>query len=171
MVAVVTGGAQGIGKGIAIALLNEGAKVVIADIAKGAAYKFVDEAEDMVGEDLCHFIECGVRDSAALNKMLDDAKEWGGRLDIVVNSAGIFSKESKDAKSVLLSNLVHRVESTYKAIDLMSKQKGGKGGLVVNLSSISGLRIDKVSPFYTASESGIVAFTRSFGLWPYIEQD
>lgn len=169
--AVVTGGAQGIGKAVAKALLKEQCKVIICDIAEIQAEQFVNEMKDDFGEDSCHFIKCDVRDTDALEKMLEDAKAQNGRLDIVFNNAGIFSKDTNDARNLIVTNLVHTVVSTYKAIELMSVKNGGNGGVVVNHSSFAGLKIEKVSAFYTASETGIVNFTRAFGLWPYAQDD
>lgn len=168
LVAVVTGGAQGIGRRITEELLIAGCKVVILDFDDIKATLFQNDAwRNNHGDDELRFINCDVRDQKALYDALEEAKKWKGRLDVLVNNAGIFTKDTHNNANMIKIKLVATIDATYKAIELMSKKKGGNGGDIINISALSGLRIGaEVSPAYTACESGVVAFTRALAFYP-----
>lgn len=166
MVAVVTGGAQGIGARIVQELLHGGASVVIADIDEMRANLWMNEAEQNgFGENRLRFRECDVRDAVALENTLQEAKEWKGRLDIIVNSAGIFNKQDYRARTAIQTKLCAIMDTYYMGTELMSNKKGGNGGVIVTIGATCGLRIEKGMPaFHTACETGVVAFTRAVAL-------
>jgi NAD(P)-dependent dehydrogenase (short-subunit alcohol dehydrogenase family) len=166
-VGVVTGGARGIGRSIVMELLQAGCRVVIADFDEVSADVWLnDEAhQNGFGDDKVKFIDTDVKKTEAIHKTLVEAKAWYGRLDIVVNCAGIFTKELDKARTAIETKLVASIDSTYKAIELMSKKTGNKGGVVVNISASYGLHVEKGMPaFNVAYEHGVVAFTRSIAL-------
>jgi len=172
MVAIVTGGAQGIGRQICEELLMLGCRVVVADINKDVAEQFLNDAHhNNYDEKYVKFIKCDVTRRDQLLNMMDEAYKWYNRLDILVNNAGLLSKDPMDLMTTLETKLCATVCSTYKAIKMMSTKNGGNGGNIVNISSKAGLTIEAVSPFYTASEAGVVAFTRSFSLFKHKEED
>ena len=88
-VAIVTGAASGMGRATAHLFADEGARVVVADLGSDRVAAVVDEIRSLYGEDSVLGVECDVADHAQLRSLVDDAVAWGGRLDIVVNNAGV----------------------------------------------------------------------------------
>lgn len=62
------------------------------------------------------------------------------------------------------------MHTTYTAIDFMSKQKGGRGGIVLNIASVAGIQSFFSLPAYTASKHGVIGFTHSFGVSAIIQK-
>lgn len=85
-----------------------------------------------------------------------------GHLDIVVNVAGLFNDQ--DVQRTLLVNLGGMINSTLNANRVMSKENGGKGGIVCNMSSVVGLDPMFLVPIYAATKAGIINFTRCLGV-------
>ncbi|XP_060692900.1 15-hydroxyprostaglandin dehydrogenase [NAD(+)]-like [Hemiscyllium ocellatum] len=161
-VALVTGAAQGIGKAIAEILLRNGAKVSLLDInvsrgeATKAAFGQTYGAENIL------FLPCDVTSENQLKDCFSKTLEKFQRLDIVCNNAGIFDEENWE--NCLNINLVSVIKGTYLGIQHMSKQTGGKGGVIVNIASIAGLLPFFLGPVYSASKYGVVGFTASLSL-------
>lgn len=80
-------------------------------------------------------------------------------MDILVNNAGV--NNEKNWEKTLQINLVSVISGTYLGWDYMSKQNGGEGGVIINMSSLAGLMPVAQQPVYCASKHGIVGFTRS----------
>merc|ERR1712142_802549 len=78
----------------------------------------------------------------------------------MVNNAGIGGVYEKDPELMISINLTAVIMGTIKAIEKMNKQKGGNGGLVVNIASIAGINIYPIFPTYTATKNGVNAYTR-----------
>jgi len=173
MVAVVTGGAQGIGRTIVEELIMMHCRVVIADIDELTMDMFVSEAfSNGHGDDVLKAIYCDLKQAGAVEAMLDEAHAWKGRIDIVCQCAGIFSKDPDMARKVFETKLTAIVSGTTKAIKLMESQKGAKINCIVNISSECGLKIEKVLPaFYTTCEQAVVNYTRNVAQWEYKNQD
>ena len=162
-VAIVTGGAMGIGRAIVQALLAEGAKVVIADRADAAeAATALDNAGDSVIG-----VRCDVssqRDTAA---MADAALEAFGRIDVLVNNAGIYSSltmkpfEEIDAdewRRVLEVNVIGQAMATGAVVPAMRRQGGGS---IVNLSSGTPFKGVPFMLHYVASKGAVNAMTKA----------
>lgn len=169
MVAVVTGGASGIGAEIVQELLHAGARVMIADINELNAALLMNEAHQN-GFDKVEFTDCDVRKIEALENLLVDTKLKYGRLDIIINCAGIFNKAPEMARTAIETKLVAVMISTYKGITLMSKknESNNRGGVIVNISASYGLTTERdswegIPAFAIAAETGVVSFTRSMG--------
>lgn len=157
-VCVVSGGARGLGLASVEALLAQGAKVLLTD---------VDEAEgraqaERLG-DQAAFVVQDVTDEAAWNSVLDGAIERWGRLDVVVNNAGI-AVIADIEKSALASwqktldiNLTGVYLGTQAAI---ARMKNGQGS-IINIASIEGLCGEPEIPAYNATKGGVRIFTRS----------
>lgn len=165
-VAVVTGGAKGIGLGIAERLAEAGATVLITDIDAEGAKKAADELTGKGWQ---------VRSMAADVSKEDDAKhivdvcanELGG-LDILVNNAGIYPSEPiavmppADFEKVIHVNLLGVFLTVKYASELM-KQKGG--GKIINVTSIDALHPSMVGlAHYDASKHGVWGFTKNAAL-------
>ena len=161
-VALVTGGARGIGKAIAIAFAKEGADIVIADVNQQEAEITAKEIEAMGRKALA--LSMDVTDfkkvEDALNKILDKF----GKVDILVNNAGI-TKDTLilrmgDAEwdAVLSVNLKGTFNCTKAVSRPMIKQRYGK---IVNIASIIGIIGNPGQANYAASKAGIIALTKT----------
>ena len=158
--AVVTGAAQGIGLAIARTFAQHGAKVVIGDVDAASVAHAVYELEGgAVG------VECDVTDEAAVQALIDACRSAHGSVDVLVNNAGITRDVSigkmtlDDFRAVIDVHLVGTWLATKSALAVMKEQ--GRGGAIVNLSSISG----KVGNFgqtnYSAAKAGIIGLTKA----------
>ena len=161
--AIVTGGARGIGKAIALSLLTEGAKVAIIDSDKERLAKLKKETEKRNMEVMA--IPCDITKSSEVNGMVDQVQKAFGRMDILVNNAGIIRRGTietvteEDWDRVIEVNL----KGTFnccKAVAGIMKQQGY--GRIINVSSIAGKMGDITSaPGYGPSKAGIDALTKT----------
>lgn len=157
-VCVITGGARGLGLSAAEALLAEGAKVLITDVDRAAG-----EAEAKRLGSNAMFLAQDVTDAAQWNTVLDAAIAKWGRLDVLVNNAGVAAildietMTPENWRRTLDVNLNGVMLGTQAAIARM-KQAGGS---IVNIASIEGLLGDGGLPSYNASKGGVRIFTRS----------
>lgn len=165
-VAVVTGGASGMGKAIVELFVKEGAKVVCAD------YNF-EGAEDVVNElnkeypGFAVAIKADVSVQEENEAMIDKAVEEFGKLDILVNNAGIMdgfepvSRTEVDRFKKILEVNTHSVfYSMRKAIPIFEEQGHG---VIVNNASIAGLVGAHAGVSYTASKHAIIGMTKNTG--------
>src|SRR5690606_22943412 len=148
-VAVVTGAAQGIGRACAERLLAEGANVVIGDINE---QRLIETAREIGAPDRVAALVADVSVKAQVDALVARAAETFGRLDIMVNNAGIcpivpfldVTEETYD--KVLAVNLKGAFLGTQAAARQMIAQ--GEGGVIINMSSInSGLANPNVAPY------------------------
>ncbi len=161
-IAVVTGASQGLGKAIAIALAKSGAKV--ACIARNAEKLAATVAAITEAGGIAEACPCDVRESAAVDKLMNDINEKWGRIDILVNNAGvtrdtlvpIMTDEQWD--EVIATNLRGPFLFARAASRLMMRQRYGR---IINMSSISGLMGNAGQCNYSASKAGLIGFTRS----------
>ena len=169
--AIVTGGAAGIGKAIALALANEGADVAIADIQDAKAEAVAEAIETMGRRGLA--IRCDVSDSTQVDAMVAQvADTWGG-LDIVVNNAAIISPglfwelSDDDWHKIIRTNLDSVFFCSRAAARVMIRQ--GRGGRIISMSSIHATLSEPSAGSYTAAKGGIEAFSRTMAteLAPY----
>ena len=162
-VAVVTGGAAGIGRETAVALARKGvASIALADIddiggAETAALVRLEGAD-------ARFLQVDVSDPAALSLLFAQAQHDFGLIDIVFNNAGVVSGEPAwpetslaRLKHVIDVNLAGVVFGTRLAIEAMR----GDGGVIVNTASAAAVHHLHEDPVYTATKAAIVAFTQS----------
>ncbi|CAL8365495.1 unnamed protein product [Lota lota] len=158
-VAVVTGAAQGLGRGIAEILLKNGAKVALLDVAEGTGNTLKESLDGQYGPDRALFIRCDVQSQGQFKAAIQKAVETFGRLDIFCNNAGI-ANESDWEKAVSV-NLMGVIRGSYLALEHMNKLSGGQGGVIINVSSLAGLGPFPGAPVYTATKHGVVGFTRA----------
>ena len=155
-VAIVTGGASGIGKTICEKLDCEGAEVVIADVDKK---KGVELSEEIGAE----FKHCDVSDKENVENIIEETVEQFGKLDIMVNNAGIGSTNSieemdeEEWKNILSIDLDGVMYGTKAAVPYLKETEG----TVLNTASIYGLVGDVGATAYNAAKGGVVNFTRS----------
>ncbi|MBV1917305.1 MAG: SDR family oxidoreductase [Sphingomonadaceae bacterium] len=154
-VAIVTGGASGIGAATVERLSSEGAKVMIADLGEPA-----DTNRDV------KFMRTDVSSEAQVNALVEaTVKEWG-QLDIMVNNAGIGSLSSTPDTDPETWEKIFAVNSTgvFLCCRAAIPHMREKGGAIVNTASISGLFGDYFMPAYNASKGAVVNYTRSLAL-------
>ena len=161
-VAIVTGGASGIGLAIAKALLGDGWKLIIADLAQGPLDAARAELERL-GPDATKCVIMDVADEASVIAGLDGCEDGFGPVRGLVNSAGIgrdmpFFDTSVDVfRKVLDINLVGTFTVAREAGKLM---RAHGGGAIVNIASISGQRGNLGRSAYGASKGGVITLTQ-----------
>ncbi|OIP31877.1 3-oxoacyl-[acyl-carrier-protein] reductase [bacterium CG2_30_54_10] len=160
---VVTGSARGIGYEIALVLGQEGYSVVLSDVNAEGLEKSRQAMENQGISVLAVAANVSKADDA--DHLIEESEKWKGRLDVVVNNAGItrdglimkMTEEAWDA--VLNVNLKGTFLVSRAASRFMVKQKSG---VVINIASVIGLMGNSGQSNYAASKAGIIAFTRSF---------
>jgi len=161
-VAFITGGARGIGRAIAGAFAGLGCNVVIADIDADAAGQ---TAEDMrnTGVD-SHAVRIDVSSGESVSAAFRSAMEKFGRIDILINNAGItrdglvLRMKEEDWDAVLNINLKGVFLCSKEAIRIMSRQKYGR---IVNIASVVAFMGNPGQANYSASKAGIVGLTKT----------
>lgn len=165
-VAIVTGGAQGIGKVICCTLAKEGAHVVVCDVNEKAAQATTEEIK---GKNLNAItVKADVSCANEVNLMVKDVLDKLGRIDILVNNAGIcfltpleeITEEEWDR--VMDVNLKGTFLCSQAVLRVMMTQKSGK---IVNIASISG-KVGGIltGAHYSASKAGVICLTKSLAL-------
>ncbi|XP_070556714.1 15-hydroxyprostaglandin dehydrogenase [NAD(+)]-like [Ptychodera flava] len=166
-VALVTGGASGIGKAIVEILLRKEAKGVgIVDIDPINGQEVAASLQKTFGDERIVFVTCDVTSDEELKSAFEDVKTKFGRLDIVCNNAGICN-EYQPAKTIA-TNLTSVITGTYLAVEFIGTQNGGNGGVVINTGSIRGFTSNPHAPVYTATKYGVVGFSRAAAKEPNI---
>ncbi len=161
-VAIVTGGGQGIGKGILLSLASAGVNVVAADINQEAAAKASREAESLGVKAIS--CEVNVVEADSVEKMVSVTMDAFGRIDHLVNNAGItrdgLLMKMDDAawKAVIDVNLNGTYLCSRMVIRPMIKQRYGR---IVNISSVVGAMGNVGQTNYAASKAGVVGFTKA----------
>lgn len=163
-VALVTGGARGLGFGIAKMLAAEGAKVVISDLDETAGLAAAESIGQSGGH--CQFMNQNVCDENRWEEVVSSICEDLGGLHILVNNAGIAGAGSIEElsfetwKRTLAVNLDSVFLGTKKAVEVMNES----GGSVINISSIKGLVGNSGIAAYNASKGGVRLLTKSAAL-------
>lgn len=167
-VAIVTGGAKGIGRACTLALGRKGASVVFADIDQAANRELLAMAEQ---EGLAvQAAAADVADSAEAARVVGNAVQSYGGVDILVNNVGIQPPSSYanavDTPEALWDRII---DVNLKSFFLMSKfaipqMRRRGGGVIVNMASVQGLQSMKKVPAYAASKGGILSLTRNLAL-------
>jgi 3-oxoacyl-[acyl-carrier protein] reductase len=162
-VAVVTGAASGIGKGIATAFAAEGADVVVADlVAEDGAAEVLAAIKDAGREAL--FVRTDVSDEASVRAMADAAIERFGRVDVLVNNAGIFTESNvedmpvADWDRVIGTNLRGTFLCTRFLIGQMLERQDGA---IINIASQLGQIGGAAVAHYAASKAAVIGLTKS----------
>ena len=163
--AIVTGGSLGIGKEIARQLLDQGTDVMVV----GRKQANIDDAVEFLqsgsgsGAGEVSGFAADVASEAEIDSIITEALSRWGRIDVLVNNAGIFDDEtfltlSKDSwDAVIAVNLTAPFLLTQRVGKVMAEQGGGS---IVNLASIDGHRVDGTYPAYNVSKAGILHLTR-----------
>ncbi len=165
-VAVITGGASGIGRATAELLASAGAAVIIADLVETSGDETVKAIEAAGGR--AAFVKADVTNEDDARRMLDTAVQKFGGLDILYNNAGIAvgvpgypQAEIKRWRRVIEIDLFAVILGCHLAAPLMDP----KGGAIINTASMAGLYPYKEDPVYGAAKAGVVNFTYSLAPW------
>ena len=170
-VVIVTGGARGIGRAIALAFVREGAKVALVDVDKEKLEVLKNEIEKKKGKVIV--TPCDITKSSEVNGMVDEVRKRFGRIDILVNNAGIIRRGTietvteEDWDRVIEVNLKGTFNCCKAVAGIMKQQGYGK---IINVSSIAGKTGDITSaPGYGPSKAGVDALTKTLArqLAPY----
>jgi 3-oxoacyl-[acyl-carrier protein] reductase len=161
-VALITGGARGIGKEIAMLFAKEGANIAICDINLEEAENTAKEIQDLGRQSLAFKVD--VTDYGHVQDMVDKILDKLNKIDILINNAGItkdnlllrMSEEEWD--KVIAVNLKGTFVCTKIVSKVMLKQRFGK---IVNLASIIGIMGNAGQANYAASKAGIIGLTKS----------
>lgn len=164
-VAIVTGGASGIGKATAIALAKAGVKVVVADINEAGAKAAADE----IGSRCAIGVRCDVTRMEDFVRLKETALQTFGRIDIVMNNAGVLTGGRPDEipleewQRVLDINLLSAVRSNAVFLPLLIAQGHGH---IVNTSSFSGLFMSAFDRLpYAAAKAGLLQMSEGLALY------
>ena len=163
-VAVVTGGAQGIGRAIAELLARRGAHIVLADINVEKAQVTAQAIAAANAGVRAIAVQTNVTDSASTQAMIDRTLEEFGRIDILINNAGttrdnlIMRMSDADWDLVLGINLKGAFNCSKAAVRPMMKQRYGR---IINISSVSGLAGQAGQTNYSSSKAGLIGLTKA----------
>jgi NAD(P)-dependent dehydrogenase (short-subunit alcohol dehydrogenase family) len=161
-VAIITGGASGIGKATVELFIAEGAKVVIADLDEQPG-----QAQASVLGDAARFFRVDVSAREQVQALVDFGIAEFGRLDIMFNNAGIscapfpdfLDDTLEDFDQVIAVNLLGPMLGTQVAARAMARQ--GIGGAIINTASIAGILAGQAMISYRVSKAGVVHFSKS----------
>lgn len=162
-VALITGGSRGIGKACAKELAKAGFDVAVIYAGnEAAANETVSELKAMNVE--AEAYKCDVSDAESVNECVSKVMEKFGRIDVLVNNAGItrdnlmLRMNHDDWNSVINTNLTGAFNMTKPIVKIMMKQRSGS---IVNMSSIVGVMGNAGQANYSAAKAGLIGFTKS----------
>ncbi len=162
-IAVVTGAASGIGRGIAVAFAREGASIVVVDmVEESEAFDVLSSVRECGVSAL--FVRTDVSDESSVNSMAEQATAEFGRVDILVNNAGIFTESLlenmavDDWDRVVNTNLRGTFLCTRAFINQMLERGDGR---IINIASQLGQIGGGAVSHYSASKAGIIGLTKS----------
>jgi NAD(P)-dependent dehydrogenase (short-subunit alcohol dehydrogenase family) len=161
-VALVTGAASGIGEATALRFASEGAQVVGVDLTDGERWGEVEAAAPAAS-----FHRCDVADEAAVGHVVADTRERHGRLDVVVNAAGVAGGgpvhmvDLEEFRRVVRVNLEGTFLVCKHALVPMIEQRSGS---IVNIASIEGIEGTEGGSSYNASKGGVVLLTKNMAI-------
>lgn len=161
-VALITGGAQGIGRAIGKRLAREGANVAVADVDPDLAQSIVPEMESFKVSAAAFTAD--VSDSPQVERLIDEVIQRFSTIDILVNNAGITRDDllirtsEEDWDRVIAVNLKGAFNLTKSVARLMIKQRSGR---IVNITSVVGLMGNAGQVSYASSKAGLIGLTKS----------
>ncbi|HWP40075.1 MAG TPA: beta-ketoacyl-ACP reductase, partial [Tepidisphaeraceae bacterium] len=161
-VAIVTGGSRGIGQAIARRLARDGLHVVAIARSAEKLASVVGEIESGGGS--AEAVVCDIADSRALAEAIEKVGEKHGRIDVLVNNAGItrdglfLRMDDSDFDVVINTNLKSAFVATRAAARYIMRSRTGR---IINISSVSGVAGNKGQVNYSASKAGLLGLTKS----------
>lgn len=162
-VALITGATRGIGKEIAMELAENGFDIALNYRSEKDAQSNVKEEIEKLGV-RCELVKADVSNFEQCEEMVKETIEKFGRIDVLVNNAGItkdgliMRMKKEDFESVIDVNLIGTFNVTRNVIPYMIKQRSGR---IISLSSVVGVAGNAGQTNYSASKAGIIGFTKS----------
>ncbi len=165
-IAIVTGGGKGIGRAVAERLASEGAKVTIFDSDPAAITEVCGAAKK--SNYLIDGVKVDITDEASVKSAISEVAERSGRLDIVVNSAGIVGPNGLTIDDVPLAEFRRTIDVNLIGSFLMTKHavphmKKNKYGRILLIASVAGKEGNPKMASYSASKGGVIALARAAG--------
>ncbi len=163
---IVTGGGSGLGRANSLGLAAQGAEIAVADLNLETAQKTVSDIEAAGGRGIA--IQADVSQGSDVQSLVDKAVQAMGRLDLLVNCAGILPKtplvdmSEEEWRRVMDINMTSMFFTCRAAARQMIAQGGG--GKMVNFASGRGVSGMENASHYSASKGGIIAFTAAIGM-------
>lgn len=160
-VVLVTGGGKGVGRGISLRFLEQGASVVICG-------RQAPEQLPAYGERVAEFVPCDVRDLEQLAALFEHIVARHGRLDVLINNAGgaphaeAATASPRFSESIIRLNLLAPLNLCQLANQVMQRQ--ASGGTIVNICSVSAVRPSPGTAAYGAAKAGLLNLTRSLAV-------
>lgn len=164
-VAIVTGGAQGIGEAISVGMVREGAMIVIADVSEGPGQKLAERIKNGGGSAL--FVRTDVSRKSDVDALVQKTVAEYGHLDILVNDAAILetSPVEEVTEGMWDKQLAVNVKGVFfcsqAAAKIMIKQKSGK---IINISSIAAVGAQPGLCVYSSTKGAVLTMTKVFAL-------
>ncbi len=162
---LVTGGSRGIGSAIVREAMDEGANVAFTYLhSEDEAQALVDDMNRRHPEQQCVAVLCDVADTQSMQKVVEGLIAKFGRIDALVNNAGIardavLARMSRDQwDSVIQTDLGGLYNATKPLVLQMVKQRGG---VIINISSVVGIYGNSGQTSYAAAKAGMIGFTKS----------
>ena len=161
-IALISGGARGMGAAEARLFAREGAKVVIGDLREELGRQVEAEINETGGE--CLFVNLDVTSEESWQAAVMAAVARFGKLDVLVNNAGIYRTERVEDTTVELWDQIMEVNAKgvfLGAKSVIPEMRKAGGGSIINISSVAGLVGNTMSAAYTASKGAVRLFTKS----------
>ncbi|KAL0893667.1 hypothetical protein ABMA27_013825 [Loxostege sticticalis] len=163
---LITGGAAGIGAGVVKAFLEDGAKhIAILDVDAKNGTALESELIAKYGEGKVKFYKCDITTNELMDTYDAVLKQFG-YIDVVINCAGILNDHPNVYLKAIAVNMTALITSSLRAYEIMRKDRGGKGGTIVNISSIASLFQGPFIPVYHATKSAVLQFSNCLGMEP-----
>jgi len=158
--AIVTGGGSGIGFQTSRHLLLAGVtKLAICDLS--CSQEVLAKLQKESPKATLLFQKTDVTKRQTVVEAFTAVKQQFGYVDILVNSAGIFDEQNFER--IFAVNVFGVINGTEVAVELMSKEKGGKGGIICNIASTVGLDCIVSQPYYNATKHAVMGFAKTLG--------
>ncbi|XP_044271920.1 15-hydroxyprostaglandin dehydrogenase [NAD(+)]-like isoform X1 [Tribolium madens] len=161
-VAIITGGAEGIGLAIAKVFLKCGLSgLAIADCSKEKGEESIKQLACEFGENKVLFFDGDMSQSKAFDRVFKETLKHFENVNIVVNNAGVMNDVNWECQ--VNTNMSSTIIGTLLGMQYMSKTSLGQGGTIINVASIMGLIPSSGYPIHTLTQFGIVGFSRAIG--------
>lgn len=157
---IMTGVTSGLGLTISRELLRNGASIIAMIDTEESGKETVDILNKEFGRNRTIFYHCNIANNSEFDDTFKKAVKALGGLEILVNNADVMN-ETDFIKSIDV-NVTSVIRATLLGIQQMQKDLGGKGGAIVNISSLAGLYAAPQLPVYSATKHAVVSFSRSF---------
>ncbi|XP_045445616.1 15-hydroxyprostaglandin dehydrogenase [NAD(+)]-like isoform X2 [Melitaea cinxia] len=164
-------GSNGIGAKVIEFLLEENVKYVAnLDIAENQGIELQNKLNEKYGAEKVKFIKGDVTNDDDLHAAYDIILKEHGRPDVVINNAALMNDKREIYKKEIEINVTALITNTIKAMDVMRKDEGGNGGVIMNISSVAAFLQDSPYPIYFATKSAVLQFSNCVGLPDYYDR-